>query len=358
MSFYNSIAAKQIGRSHVKNKLPCQDSCKATTLNDVTVAVVSDGCGSAQHSEYGSQLIVDVLSEKVLAEFDRLFQADAESVKSEINAFVLERATALATENKWEVRDLKATYLVVAVKGSKWLTCRLGDGAIVLLHRDKSHTLNVEAKDEAVEFTTYFTSSGALKQISLQRYDDESIVGAALMTDGAMDCLIDSNGNLNKLLHWALSINKNNGRKLVREKVQELVDDIASHDGENPIDDDCSLALISAAQIDVEEFVKKFVNAVALQHMKVATELIANIDDTTLDYLKNIKYSADGADSKKIIAFAADVAKGFSGCETVEYFKEKYGLKGQYFKVVSDICDEAQLLCVADGKITLKEFHE
>lgn len=352
MSFYNSIAVRQIGRSHVKNDLPCQDACKTFTLNDVTVAAVSDGCGSAQHSEYGSELIVDILSQKFALEFDRLYEADVDRLKSEINAFVLHQAALLAEQHGWDVRDIKATYLVVAVKGSRWLTCRLGDGAIVLLHKDKSHELNVEEKTGAVEFTTYFTTSDALQHISLQRYDDDTIVGGALMTDGVMDCLIDSTGKLNQMIFWAFNTNKNNRRGEVAEKIQMLVNDIANHDGENPIDDDCTLAVISAAGVEQSDFVKKFINQVSVLYLKKATELISNIDDNTLEYIHQSKYILDGIDSKKLILYAADIASRFSGRETVNYFMDKYSLKGKYFNAVVNICVKAKLLCIDKDIIT------
>jgi hypothetical protein len=51
--------ASVIGNGHILEKIPCQDQCDVQTFDNYSIAVVSDGAGSCQHSDKGSKFIVN-----------------------------------------------------------------------------------------------------------------------------------------------------------------------------------------------------------------------------------------------------------------------------------------------------------
>ena len=59
MGHWNIIETQLIGKSHVKNNLPCQDYSKQFQDDHITISVLSDGCGSSSHSDVGAQIVVD-----------------------------------------------------------------------------------------------------------------------------------------------------------------------------------------------------------------------------------------------------------------------------------------------------------
>lgn len=60
-----------VGRSH-GTKIPCQDKALCLQENGVSVAVLSDGCGSAPLSQYGSDLTVKAVSRYLVDHFDEM----------------------------------------------------------------------------------------------------------------------------------------------------------------------------------------------------------------------------------------------------------------------------------------------
>lgn len=60
-----------VGRSH-GTKTPCQDKALCIQRNGANVAVLSDGCGSAPLSEYGSRLTVQAVADFLANNFDDL----------------------------------------------------------------------------------------------------------------------------------------------------------------------------------------------------------------------------------------------------------------------------------------------
>ena len=51
-------SAKTVGRLHVREDIPCQDSVASLQENGVSVIALSDGCGSSPLSHYGSDITV------------------------------------------------------------------------------------------------------------------------------------------------------------------------------------------------------------------------------------------------------------------------------------------------------------
>ena len=53
-----------VGKIHVAKNIPCQDKVICLQRNQVSVAVLSDGCSSSEFSHFGAEITVTSISEK------------------------------------------------------------------------------------------------------------------------------------------------------------------------------------------------------------------------------------------------------------------------------------------------------
>src|SRR5690606_36090747 len=106
----NWVIAKgsSIGVRHIEDNLPCQDS-NAVFFNlemDYGIAIVSDGAGSASHSDLGSKIVVDKGIELLNERFSETsFQDLIQKEQIEVDSFFIEFYKLLY--NKFEEYSLE-----------------------------------------------------------------------------------------------------------------------------------------------------------------------------------------------------------------------------------------------------------
>ena len=135
--------ASVIGTSHTKSGLPCQDACNCRSLTtssgeEVLVAVVSDGAGSADRSQIGSQLACELFIDEVATLLES--KGAVEDITSEFCRQWLTRFQS-EVENRAEAEETNArafacTLLAAVVGISSAAFCQVGDGAIVIQPQD------------------------------------------------------------------------------------------------------------------------------------------------------------------------------------------------------------------------------
>lgn len=180
-----------VGLSHRANHTPCQDRCVCAVVpsgdgGDVFVTIVSDGAGSAAHSERGAQLVCDTLLELVSgcvrpsSDLDRI---EDELARSWFLA-ARESLRAAAREMEVDIRELAATALLAVASDHQTLCARIGDGGIVV-RRTPDAPFEVALWPESGEYanqTFFITDDAAAERITIARFDDVSDVVA--FTDG------------------------------------------------------------------------------------------------------------------------------------------------------------------------------
>lgn len=133
-------SACEIGTSHAKSGLPCQDSVAhsivRTKNGNVFISVVSDGAGSAAHAEIGSWLAATTFVELVevyLETGGRLIDVDRLKVVSWIEATraCLKRR---AHDDGNALEDYYCTLIAAIVGPSAAVFAQIGDGAVVVSH--------------------------------------------------------------------------------------------------------------------------------------------------------------------------------------------------------------------------------
>ncbi len=129
--------ASAIGTSHLKNGQPCQDSCRASLINaggfSTLICAVSDGAGSATHSDMGSRVAVEtstLLIENYLLLDNPITTIDrgiALSWLTEVQTTI----SKLSSEMEVPLREFACT-LLVGIIGPEWSAFfQVGDGAMV-----------------------------------------------------------------------------------------------------------------------------------------------------------------------------------------------------------------------------------
>jgi hypothetical protein len=131
--------ASVIGTSHTKTGQPCQDSARVRLVNtpsgSILVSAVSDGAGSAAHSEIGSRAAVTTatyLIENFLQAGGTIDSIQKETVLSWL-AQIQSVIVNFAVECSAPAREFACTLLVAIIGPERAAFFQVGDGAMVVL---------------------------------------------------------------------------------------------------------------------------------------------------------------------------------------------------------------------------------
>ena len=187
--------ASIIGEAHEKNGIPCQDSSvskilKTKKAGEIFLAGVSDGAGSAKHSDLGSEIVLDTfimvaqawIKETGDVEPEHFFQIWFEETRKKLS----EKAVEIGAE----FRDFAATALLAIVWSDKVAFFQIGDGCIIVdifddgLDKDfPSWIFWNDRLDVEVNVTTFVTSDDAWSSADCEIYPAR-VKNIALFTDG------------------------------------------------------------------------------------------------------------------------------------------------------------------------------
>lgn len=189
--------ASAIGKAHIALKLPCQDSCAHKRIDkNWGIAVVSDGAGSAKHSDAGSDFVV----RSTLRSLEEVLKRNAwtpenlpklevwrtEALKT--LQLVMQGLMDFATENQYKRSDLGCTVLAAIYSPKAILVTHIGDGRAAYSDGGTWKSLITPYRgDEANE--TVFITSNIWTQEGVGEFIKTSIIkgkidGFALLTDG------------------------------------------------------------------------------------------------------------------------------------------------------------------------------
>jgi hypothetical protein len=167
----NWVIAKgsSIGGRHIEDNLPCQDS-NAVFYNlemDFGIAIVSDGAGSASHSDLGSNIIVDKGIELLNAKFSvNSFQDLIQKEQIEVDNFFIDFYRLLyknfeeySLENDLPIKSLAATSIIVVFNQSGLICSHIGDGRAGYQDKENNwHSVLEPFKGEEANQTIFITS--------------------------------------------------------------------------------------------------------------------------------------------------------------------------------------------------------
>jgi hypothetical protein len=167
----NWVIAKgsSIGGRHIEDNLPCQDS-NAVFFNlemDYGLAIVSDGAGSASHSDLGSKIVIEKGIELLIDKFlETSFQELIQKEQIEVDTFFIEFYKLLykkfeeySLENDLPIKSLAATSIIVVFSKSGLICSHIGDGRAGYQDNENTwHSVLEPFKGEEANQTIFITS--------------------------------------------------------------------------------------------------------------------------------------------------------------------------------------------------------
>lgn len=183
-------AASSLGTSHEKAGLPCQDAHACEVLRsamgqDVLVAVVADGAGSAPRSGEGARLACDLMVQEVralCASGGSIADLSGERVHAWLDRFQ-EEVGALASAENLSPRDFACTLLAAVVGPGSAAFFQIGDGAMVVSDGDEYAWVFWPDNGEYENLTFFATDSKAADHLQLDLCE-RRIEEIALFSDG------------------------------------------------------------------------------------------------------------------------------------------------------------------------------
>lgn len=254
-------SAEHIGKSHIRDNIPCQDSTHIAFKNGVYVSSLSDGCSSEDLSHVGSKIICESVCELLINQFDDLYnQKDGGAAKVKIVDYL---GNAVKKEaDKQGVKELnrfRATLVFAAVKGDQVITGRFGDGTLGMIKDGKLKIYLYEKKTGDAEDTSYLIDrfpavAANLKSVfDIKKTTSDKITGFLMMSDGSELTLISKPYRKG---YWSFAPVF---KQIFSEHVlagdafkglHQLVEKVAE---KCPKNDDCSLAIMSREDVGLVE---------------------------------------------------------------------------------------------------------
>ncbi|WP_341525865.1 PP2C family serine/threonine-protein phosphatase [Nostoc sp. UHCC 0302] len=183
------VAASVCGTSHIKTKQLCQDAHHWQILADnLLVAAVADGAGSASLGKVGAMVAVETAIENIaVKQITRDSLSDDYNVRSLLTDALLAAKKAVEDEaaaSGKQPQDLATTLIIMVATPEVVAVAQIGDGLAVAKDR-MGNLLALTTPDhgEYINETTFLTSLNALETAQMRLWR-EDIVNVSVLTDG------------------------------------------------------------------------------------------------------------------------------------------------------------------------------
>lgn len=235
------------GHSHLRNGTPVQDRTKYASRGGVQVLCLADGAGSASHSQFGAQAVVEEGCAVLVELFaDYAASNDGVQVKVDLLGRLVAKVAAVAERHDVSPDDLASTFLCVAVSGDSFLGAHIGDGVVGYLKHDGLKVISAPDNAEFANQTTFVTSARALESMRLFRGSIDGVSGFILMSDGTGDSLYNPRtgelaGACSKLID---AVGTAPGRQGKNSEYKKRLRRLVNITIRNATNDDCSIGIL------------------------------------------------------------------------------------------------------------------
>ena len=177
------IATSVCGALHKAKGLPCQDYFKTISHGHKTIAVVSDGAGSAKYGKIGAKTICETLCDILVKSTLKSIKADIKkAIKIAREKLLLHRYNTSKSED--ELVNFSATVVGAFYHNGKGMFFHIGDGAGIAFQKNMHDNLIIsEPEKGAYSCETYFYTMSDWEDF-LRLKPFENVNRLMLMTDG------------------------------------------------------------------------------------------------------------------------------------------------------------------------------
>ncbi|WP_454229291.1 PP2C family serine/threonine-protein phosphatase [Propioniciclava flava] len=207
---------------------------------------LADGAGSASHSQFRAQTVVDEGCAALVEQFAEFASSDdGVKVKVALLERLVSKVASVAERHDVTSEDLASTFLCVAVAGDTFLGAHVGDGVVGFLKHGDLRVISGPDNSEFANQTTFVTSSHALESMRLFRGSLDGVDGFILMSDGAGESLFDSGTGqsakaCSKLISTVAAMRGSQSKTSEHRKRLRRLVDITIRDATK---DDCSIGI-------------------------------------------------------------------------------------------------------------------
>lgn len=185
---WQAVDSRARGVKHLERGIPCQDYSAYKHLSeDHIIGAISDGMGSAKHSDLGSKVAVETaifeLSQVNWQPLERGLNPYARTLFSSVLEAVRLEISNQANRNSYQVEDLACTLIVFSATPHQLIAMQVGDGLLVVRSEGGDYKLLFEPdKGEFANETTSVTSTNAQDEMKVEQTEPYQFICAA--TDG------------------------------------------------------------------------------------------------------------------------------------------------------------------------------
>lgn len=243
IDMWKAVSAEIRGNTHIRSNTPCQDKTKSFTKDEIGIICLADGAGSAKLSHIGAEIVTNFAIEYFSSNFQQLIsEEDGRKIKCDILTLLQERLLKKSNEENCDIKDLAATFLLVAIYRNEFIIAHVGDGVIGYLDGDTLKVASFPEHEEFANVTTFITSKNALYSMKLIKGNIKNIAGFILMSDGAEQSLYNKSLRiLSPAITKLFRCNCILPKSLMYDYLLKILESLIS----KKTQDDCSIAIIS-----------------------------------------------------------------------------------------------------------------
>lgn len=190
------IARSEVGTSHIKRSLPCDDDCLIAQYplrdgGELLAVVVADGAGSAQHGGKGAQVAIAAVAAALQSHMGESENTLDASLAEILVTAAHDKIESRAASDNLRPRDFACTLLgVFAAPRLGTMAFQIGDGGIVL---DIGNGLELAVVPMAGEYAnmTHFITQENFREILAVRTFDSMATKISVFTDGLQGIALD-----------------------------------------------------------------------------------------------------------------------------------------------------------------------
>lgn len=202
------FAITQQGESHIKRKVPCQDYSRSVRISaerfqrEFLLGVISDGVGSCQYSQYGSETavntVVDVLTTGLEKELPELTDREILALMKRAFDQALNNIEDKAAEMELPMLEFDCTLTAAVYDGSNLWFGHIGDDGIVVMYNDGTYemiTTRHKGEEAHSVYPLFCRDKWQFGKV------DKPTAACVLMTDGVLDYCVDIEAMHNRVYY-------------------------------------------------------------------------------------------------------------------------------------------------------------
>ena len=268
IEFFKHIEWKMLGRAHVATNTPCQDNVAYASNQGVQVMAVADGAGSRTHSQHGSKIAVQQMTNLISQHFRSVltrmekqgkkkssFDNDQTFLKDWFLSTMITEMEKFAKTNSITLNDMACTLLFVAFNDDYYITGHVGDGIIASIHGvpGQDYAKLVSEPDGEANETYFVTMPKIHSHFRLSVGSMDQIRGFFISSDGLQDRIFQKKFGLSTNLNTFIQAyyGKTN------PEYQDFVDKLITNRWTD-LTDDLSFAIIAKEHQTIDESKKAY----------------------------------------------------------------------------------------------------